>query len=167
MASPIFSICLSLFLGLSSSAYVVRLRLVYKFGTYWFTMFLGHLLCRRFKYNYSYLSSGINPTKYVRTFPKSPRLLQVPFVRGNISEISGNSHEMGLFQELELPSHQPLRCLNLYFPFPYPDTGAMTFCSTIPFRSSDALDGLISIASITSERPKIVCPGNASRSFSI
>ena len=40
-------------------------------------------------------------------------------------------------------------------------------CSTISFRRSEALDALISIAFITSDRPKIICPGNVSRNFKI
>ena len=40
-------------------------------------------------------------------------------------------------------------------------------CSAISFKRSDALDDLIPITFITSDRPKIICPGNASRSFKI
>lgn len=67
----------------------------------------------------------------------------------------------------DFPSTQLYCCRKRYLPFPCPVTGSMTPCSTISFRRSEALDTLRSIAFITSDRPKIVCPGNASRSFKI
>ena len=47
------------------------------------------------------------------------------------------------------------------------DTGSITPYSVSFFRSSDALDGLISMTFITSDRPKIAPPGKASRSLRI
>ena len=64
----------------------------------------------------------------------------------------------------EIPSPQLFWFRNRYFPFPCPDTGSIILCSAISFNRSEALDVLISITFMTSDRPKIVWPGNASRS---
>lgn len=67
----------------------------------------------------------------------------------------------------EIPSPQPCYCRKRYFPFPCPETGLMIPCSASSLIRSEALDGLRSITFIASERPKIVWPGKASRSFNI
>ena len=55
--------------------------------------------------------------------------------------------------------------LNLYFPLPWPDTGSTTPRSAVAFNSSDAPDGLMPMTRTTSDPPKTVWPGNASRSL--
>ena len=77
------------------------------------------------------------PTYYTKTHSFSDRLK---------ASLRGNKN----------PSSQPSCRRKRYLPFPCPDTGSMIPCSAISFKRSEALDDLMSITFITSDRPKII-----------